>query len=165
MTYRRIVLQRGRPAVEHTHQSTKTLDTTLKPLAKQNHNVSRILYKPQRLRISSRPPGTPNTISRTFASSETEPSRTSRTLEGSTPRSGKERCATIAARANSNESGIQRLAASLRAGTSLPSKHRRTCFARLHSSLRCKIWCRHRRISITTLWTLTTSCMTTFCGM
>ena len=53
MTYRRIVLQRDTP------QRPKTPTLIFKPLTKQNHNVSRILYKPQRLHISSRPPGTP----------------------------------------------------------------------------------------------------------
>ena len=43
----------------YTLQSTKTPTLRFKPLTKQNHNVSCILYKPQRLRISSLPPGTP----------------------------------------------------------------------------------------------------------
>ena len=48
MTYRRLVLQWARPAYEHYR------------VAKQNHNVSCILYKPQRLRnIKPNHQGTP----------------------------------------------------------------------------------------------------------
>ena len=48
MTYRRLVLQRARPAHKHYHYT------------KQNHNVSCILYKPQRLRnIKPNHQGTP----------------------------------------------------------------------------------------------------------
>ena len=45
------------------------------------------------------------------------------------------------------------------------SRHRRTCFPRLQSSLRCKIWYRRRGISTTSLWTTTTFHTTTYCGM
>ena len=103
--------------------------------------------------------------SRAFAPSEPEPSCTPRTPESSTPRPGKGSCLAIARRANLTESGTQRLAASWRAGTSSSSRHRRTCFPRLHKSLRCKICCRHRGISATTLWTMTSPRTTTYCGM
>ena len=47
MTYRRLVLQKARPAHYHYHYT------------KQNNNVSCILYKPQRLRNQTDDQGTP----------------------------------------------------------------------------------------------------------
>ena len=48
-----------RSSSRRTLQSPKTEKAQLFTLTKQNHNVSCILYKPQRLRISNRPPSTP----------------------------------------------------------------------------------------------------------
>ena len=47
MTYRRLVLERARPAHEHYR------------VTKQNHNVSCILYRPQRLRNQTDDEGAP----------------------------------------------------------------------------------------------------------
>ena len=101
----------------------------------------------------------------TFASSESEPSCTSRTPESSTPRTGKRRCAAIARRATFTESGTQEIAPLWRAETSPSSRHHRTCFTRLESSLRCKIWYHRCGMSTTTVWTTTTLHTTAYCGI
>ena len=54
---------------------------------------------------------------------------------------------------------------SWRTGTSPSLKHRRTCFPRLQSSLRCKLWYHRRGISTMTLRTMTTNRTTTYYGM
>ncbi|CAM9185477.1 unnamed protein product [Ascophyllum nodosum] len=100
---------------------------------------------------------------RTFASSEPEPSCTSKIPKSSMPWSGKRRCAAITRGGNPTESGTQRFAASRRAGTSPSSRQRRTCFSHLQSSFRCKIL--YRRRGTTTLWTMNTFHTTTYCGM
>ena len=51
-------MQTYRPAEMQTKQSTRTPTLISKPLTKQNHNVSRILYKPQRLLLGDQEPCT-----------------------------------------------------------------------------------------------------------